>query len=120
MLFGQDDSHHRRCLGHWRALAGTGPANWRRCHWRRHAEPAGHQGVFVKADISSKAGVDDLVARLPRRIDCALQRRRALRQHRGGGDARVNFYGLRALSEALAKTSRGGAIVNVASIAGYG
>lgn len=32
-------------------------------------EPAGHQGVFVKADISSKVGVDDLVSQLPQRID---------------------------------------------------
>ena len=84
-------------------------------------EPAGHQGVFVKADISSKAGVDDLVARLPPRLD-ALCNVAGLSGSTGAvSTLAVNFYGLRALSEALApKLREGGAIVNVASIAGFG
>lgn len=84
-------------------------------------EPAEHQGSFVKADISSKAGVDDLVARLPRRID-ALCNVAGLSGNTGAVPTiSVNFYGLRTLSEALAPRLReGGAIVNVASIAGFG
>lgn len=84
-------------------------------------EPANHQGSFVKADISSKAGVDDLVARLPPRID-ALCNVAGLSGNTGAVQTiSVNFYGLRALSEALAPRLReGGAIVNVASIAGFG
>lgn len=84
-------------------------------------EPADHQGIFVKADISSKAGVDDLVARLPQRLD-ALCNVAGLSGNTGAASTlAVNFYGLRALSEALApKLREGGAIVNVASIAGYG
>lgn len=84
-------------------------------------EPAGHQGVFIQADISSKAGVDDLVARLPQRLD-ALCNVAGLSGNMGAAATlAVNFYGLRALSEALApKLREGGAIVNVASIAGFG
>ena len=84
-------------------------------------EPADHHGTFVKADISSKAGVDDLVARLPQRLD-ALCNVAGLSGNTGAAPTlAVNFYGLRALSEAVAPRLReGGAIVNVASIAGYG
>jgi len=84
-------------------------------------EPAGPVGSFVKADISSKAGVDDLVARLPQRMD-ALCNVAGLSGNTGAVQTlAVNFYGLRALSEAIAPKLRdGGAIVNVASIAGFG
>jgi NAD(P)-dependent dehydrogenase (short-subunit alcohol dehydrogenase family) len=84
-------------------------------------EPAAHEGMFVKADISSKAGVDDLVAQLPPRID-ALCNVAGLSGSMGAAPTlAVNFYGLRALSEAMAPRLReGGAVVNVASIAGYG
>ena len=84
-------------------------------------EPAGQAGSFVKADISSKTGVDDLVARLPRRID-ALCNVAGLSGNTGAvSTLAVNFFGLRALSEGLAPRLReGGAIVNVASIAGHG
>ncbi|MGX9147031.1 coniferyl-alcohol dehydrogenase [Mesorhizobium sp. 128a] len=84
-------------------------------------EPAAPAGAFVKADISSKAGVDDLVASLPQRID-ALCNVAGLSGNTGAvSTLAVNFYGLRALSEGLApKLREGGAIVNVASIAGYG
>lgn len=84
-------------------------------------EPASPAGSFVKADISSKAGVDDLIARLPQRID-ALCNVAGLSGNTGAvSTLAVNFFGLRALSEGLAPRLReGGAIVNVASIAGYG
>ncbi|UVK56892.1 coniferyl-alcohol dehydrogenase [Mesorhizobium sp. AR02] len=84
-------------------------------------EPAALAGSFVKADISSKAGVDDLIARLPQRID-ALCNVAGLSGNTGAAATlAVNFFGLRALSEGLAPRLReGGAIVNVASIAGYG
>jgi len=83
--------------------------------------PAGPVGNFVKADISSKAGVDDLVAQLPQRMD-ALCNVAGLSGNTGAvSTLAVNFYGLRALSEAVAPKLRdGGAIVNVASIAGFG
>lgn len=84
-------------------------------------EPAAAVGSFVKADISSKTGVDELVARLPQRID-ALCNVAGLSGNTGAASTlAVNFFGLRALSEAVApKIREGGAIVNVASIAGYG
>lgn len=84
-------------------------------------EPERQYGLFVKGDISSKAGVDDLVARLPQPID-ALCNVAGLSGKMGAVPTlAVNFYGLRALSEALAPRLReGAAIINVASIAGCG
>jgi NAD(P)-dependent dehydrogenase (short-subunit alcohol dehydrogenase family) len=84
-------------------------------------EPAVPAGIFVKGDISSPAGVDRLVAQLPGRID-ALCNVAGLSGKVGAVPTlSVNFYGLRALSEGLAaKIREGGAIVNVASIAGFG
>lgn len=84
-------------------------------------EPSIHLDAFIKADISSQAGVDDLVARLPQRMD-ALCNVAGLSGSTGAVPTlAVNFYGLRALSEAVApKLREGGAIVNVASIAGFG
>jgi len=82
-------------------------------------EPAAPVGSFVKADISSKAGVDELIARLPQRLD-ALCNVAGLSGNTGAAATlAVNFFGLRVLSEGLAPRLReGGAIVNVASIAG--
>ncbi|MER8429720.1 coniferyl-alcohol dehydrogenase [Mesorhizobium caraganae] len=84
-------------------------------------EPTATVGGFVKADISSRAGVEDLIASVPQRID-ALCNVAGLSGNTGAvSTLAVNFYGLRALSEGLApKLREGGAIVNVASIAGYG
>ncbi len=84
-------------------------------------EPATPAGTFVKGDISSPAGVDRLVAQLPGRID-ALCNVAGLSGKVGAVPTlSVNFYGLRALSEGMApKIREGGAIVNVASIAGFG
>jgi NAD(P)-dependent dehydrogenase (short-subunit alcohol dehydrogenase family) len=84
-------------------------------------EPATPGGIFVKADISTPAGVGRLVAQLSGRFD-ALCNVAGLSGRTGLVPVlSVNFYGLRALSEALAPQIReGGAVVNVASIAGFG
>ncbi|OJF96243.1 coniferyl-alcohol dehydrogenase [Pararhizobium antarcticum] len=84
-------------------------------------EPAGATTAFIKGDLSTAAGVADIVAQLPSRLD-ALANVAGLSGNTGiVSTLSVNFYGLRALSEAVAPRIReGGAIVNVASIAGYG
>ncbi|MEP7240674.1 MAG: SDR family NAD(P)-dependent oxidoreductase, partial [Devosia sp.] len=76
---------------------------------------------FIKGDLSSAAGVAAIAAQLPERID-ALCNVAGLSGAPGAAPTvAVNFYGLRALSEAAAPRIRtGGAVVNVASIAGYG
>lgn len=84
-------------------------------------EPANGSAAFLKGDLSTAAGIADLVAQLPTRLD-ALANVAGLSGSTGiVPTLSVNFYGLRALSEAVAPRLReGGAIVNVASIAGYG
>lgn len=82
--------------------------------------PAAH-GAFLKGDISSPEGITAIVGQLPGRFDALLN----IAGVSGTGGAQttlaINFYGLRLLSEALAGHIReGGAVVNVASIAGYG
>lgn len=84
-------------------------------------EPAtGYAGV-IRGDVSSQSGVDAIVQKLPPRLDALIN---SAGLSGAPGDAltvTVNFYGLRALSEAAAgKIREGGAVVNVASIAGYG
>jgi NAD(P)-dependent dehydrogenase (short-subunit alcohol dehydrogenase family) len=84
-------------------------------------EPATPLGVFVKADLSSPQSIAELADSLPNRVD-ALCNVAGLSGLVGAEKTlAVNFYGLRALSEAMAPRLReGGAIVNVASIAGFG
>lgn len=84
-------------------------------------EPKAPLAGFIKADLGSKAGIAALVQRLPQRFD-ALCNVAGLSGNTGAvATLSVNFYGLRALSEAAAPHLReGGAIVNVASIAGFG
>jgi len=76
---------------------------------------------FVEGDLSSQAGIDAIVRQLPRRFD-ALCNVAGLSGAPGAAPTvAVNFYGLRALSEAAAPLiCEAGAVVNVASIAGYG
>ncbi|HEY1943526.1 MAG TPA: coniferyl-alcohol dehydrogenase [Roseiarcus sp.] len=83
--------------------------------------PAAPLGTFVKADLASPQAIAELVEGLPRRID-ALCNVAGISGVAGAAKTlAVNFYGLRALSEAVAPRLReGGAVVNVASIAGYG
>lgn len=84
-------------------------------------EPSQGHASFIKGDISSNLGVAQVVKQLPKRID-ALANVAGLSGNTGiAMTLAVNFYGLRALSEAVAPRLReGGAVVNVASIAGYG
>lgn len=83
--------------------------------------PASPAFDFIDADISTQAGVDGLVASLPGRFD-ALCNVAGLSGSTGLEPVlNVNFYGLRALTYAVAPRLReGGSVVNVASIAGYG
>ena len=79
-------------------------------------------GTYIEADLSSPAAVEGLVARLPGRID-ALANVAGVSGNSGAAKTlAINFYGLRALTEALAPRllREGGAVVNVASIAGFG
>lgn len=78
-------------------------------------------GQFIQADISTADGVADLAASIPHGIDglCNV----AGLSGKAGVEKTlaVNVYGLRALTEALApKIREGGAVVNVASMAGFG
>jgi NAD(P)-dependent dehydrogenase (short-subunit alcohol dehydrogenase family) len=84
-------------------------------------EPATRYAGFIKGDVSNQAGVNAIATALPLRID-ALVNSAGLSGATGIVPVvTVNFYGLRALSEATApKLREGGAVVNVASIAGYG
>jgi NAD(P)-dependent dehydrogenase (short-subunit alcohol dehydrogenase family) len=84
-------------------------------------KPTAFAGAFIEADLSAQAAVETLVARLPKRID-ALANVAGLSGNTGAAQTlAVNFFGLRALTEAVAPRLReGGAVVNVASIAGFG
>jgi len=85
------------------------------------SEPTQGGASFIKGDISTASGVAEIVQQLPKRID-ALANVAGLSGNTGVvATLAVNFYGLRALTEAVAPRLReGGAVVNVASIAGYG
>lgn len=76
---------------------------------------------LIIGDLSTAAGVAKIAEALPARLD-ALCNIAGLSGAPGAAPTvAVNFYGLRALSEAAAPRIRtGGAVVNVASIAGYG
>ena len=84
-------------------------------------EPAAPLGAFLKADLASAEAIAELARTLPRRIDALCNVAGVSGVAGAAKTLAINFYGLRALSEALAPRLReGGAIVNVASIAGYG
>jgi len=84
-------------------------------------EPAVAGGNFIKGDLSSPAGIEAVVKQLPRRFDALLNVAGISGKVGAEATLAINFYGLRALSEAVAPRIReGGAVVNVASIAGYG
>jgi NAD(P)-dependent dehydrogenase (short-subunit alcohol dehydrogenase family) len=74
---------------------------------------------FVKADLGSTAAIDAAVAQLPERIDALCNIAGVPGTADGDLVARVNYLGLRHLTEkALPRIPRGGSIVNVASILG--
>jgi NAD(P)-dependent dehydrogenase (short-subunit alcohol dehydrogenase family) len=83
--------------------------------------PASPLGAFVQADLASPNAGTDLARALPGRVDALCNVAGVSGVSGAVKTLAINFYGLRALSEALAPRLReGGAIVNVASIAGYG
>jgi NAD(P)-dependent dehydrogenase (short-subunit alcohol dehydrogenase family) len=84
-------------------------------------QPAAALADFIEGDLSAPAGVEAMARQLPQRVD-ALCNVAGLSGAPGAAPTvAVNFYGLRTLSEAAAEHIRpGGAIVSVASIAGYG
>lgn len=83
--------------------------------------PAQPSGAFIAADLGSPAAIAELAARLPPRIDALCNVAGVSGASGIAATLAINFYGLRALTEALAARIReGGSVVNVASIAGFG
>jgi len=75
---------------------------------------------FVKADLGSTAAIDAAVAQLPERVDALCNVAGVPGTADGELVARVNYLGLRHLSEqVLPRMPRGASIVNVSSILGY-
>lgn len=78
-------------------------------------------GQFLEGDLGTPEGVEDIAAVLPHRLDALCNVAGVSGQTGAAHTLAVNFFGLRALSEALApKLREGGSVVNVASIAGFG
>ncbi|WP_429817599.1 coniferyl-alcohol dehydrogenase [Ensifer sp. B1-9] len=76
---------------------------------------------FIQGDLSSANGVEEVARRLPKRFDALLNVAGISGKVGVEATLAINFYGLRALTEACAtKIREGGSVVNVASIAGYG
>ena len=83
--------------------------------------PAAPLAAFVKADIGALGSAAEVARQLPPRIDALINVAGVSGISGAAQTLAINFYGLRALSEALAPQIReGGAVVNIASIAGYG
>lgn len=84
-------------------------------------EPSLNISSFIKMDISNQASIDEAVDRMPKNIDALCNVAGVSGTIGAEKTLAINFYGLRALSEAVAPRIRqGGSIVNVASIAGIG
>ena len=83
--------------------------------------PTAPVGSFIEADLASPAAIADCVNALPTRIDALCNVAGVSGMIGARRTLAINFYGLRTLTEAAAPRIReGGAVVNVASIAGYG
>jgi NAD(P)-dependent dehydrogenase (short-subunit alcohol dehydrogenase family) len=75
---------------------------------------------FVKADLSEQAAIDAAAKQLPAHIDALANIAGVPGTSPAGLVARVNYLGLRHLSEVLVeRLPEGGSIVNVSSILGY-
>jgi NAD(P)-dependent dehydrogenase (short-subunit alcohol dehydrogenase family) len=75
---------------------------------------------FVKADLSEQAAIDVAVRQLPARIDALANIAGVPGTAPADLVARINYLGLRHLSEALIdRLGAGGSIVNISSILGY-
>ena len=84
-------------------------------------EPARPLDAFIKADIGSAQGVAEILQTLPPKFDALCNVAGVSGVLGAARTLAINFYGLRELTLALAPRLReGGAVVNVASIAGYG
>jgi NAD(P)-dependent dehydrogenase (short-subunit alcohol dehydrogenase family) len=84
-------------------------------------EPARPVDAFIQADIGSPQGVAEIVQTLPQRFDALCNVAGVSGMIGAARTLAINFYGLRELTQSLAPRLReGGAVVNVASIAGYG
>ncbi|WP_323780664.1 coniferyl-alcohol dehydrogenase [Thalassovita sp.] len=85
------------------------------------AKPDDTFGQFLSGDLSTPEGVAAIAAALPNRLD-ALCNVAGVSGNTGAANTlAINFFGLRALTEALEpKIREGGSVVNVASIAGFG
>jgi NAD(P)-dependent dehydrogenase (short-subunit alcohol dehydrogenase family) len=84
-------------------------------------DPARPLDSFIKADIGSAQGIAEIIQTLPRRIDALCNVAGVSGKVGAAKTLAINFYGLRELTEAVAPRLREGcAVVNVASIAGYG
>jgi NAD(P)-dependent dehydrogenase (short-subunit alcohol dehydrogenase family) len=83
--------------------------------------PTASLSSFIEADLSSQAGIEEIASHLPPRFDALCNVAGVSGVIGAAKTLAINFYGLRALSYAVAPLLReGGAVVNVASIAGYG
>jgi NAD(P)-dependent dehydrogenase (short-subunit alcohol dehydrogenase family) len=83
--------------------------------------PAAPLDAFVKADLGSPSAAGEVAQKLPARFDALVNVAGVSGISGALRTLAINFYGLRTLSEALAPCIReGGAVVNIASIAGYG
>ena len=84
-------------------------------------DPARPLEAFIRADIGSSQGVAEITDSLPKRFDALCNVAGVSGVLGAAKTLAINFYGLRVLTEAVAPRIReGGAVVNVASIAGYG
>lgn len=83
--------------------------------------PSTPMASFIEVDLATPAAITDAIECLPQRVDALCNVAGVSGTLGAAKTIGINFYGLRALSEAMAPRMReGGAIVNVASIAGYG
>ncbi len=84
-------------------------------------EPDQAYGKFIAADLGSPDSIAKLVEALPPSFDALLNVAGVSGTLGPAKTLAINFYGLRLLTESAAPKIRdGGAVVNVASIAGYG
>ena len=85
--------------------------------------PSAPLGSFIRGDLSSAKGINDVVKQLPNRVDSLLAVAGLSGTQGAEKTLAVNFYGLRHLAEKMAlahKIREGGSIASVASFAGYG
>jgi NAD(P)-dependent dehydrogenase (short-subunit alcohol dehydrogenase family) len=84
-------------------------------------KPSQPLASFIEADLSSQTVIHELVDRLPVNVDALCNVAGISGKAGAAKTLAVNFYGLRMLSELVApRIRRGGVVVNVASIAGFG